>query len=121
MESEYIIFGENLKAIREAAGMTQLELALKVERTQKTISKIEKGRQRIYLGDVYMFAKALQVPAALLLTGQTTLDATEIDDFDKQVMKELHSLSTAESRQTLLDLVQDFCKFARAVQKDRPD
>jgi HTH-type transcriptional regulator, competence development regulator len=114
MDSEYSTFGKNLKAIREAAGISQLDLAMKVERTQKTVSKIEQGKQRIFLADVYKFAEALQVPVGLLLVGQPNEDKFQ-DDIDELIVAESHTLPTAESRQALLTIVRTFCASMRSV------
>lgn len=116
MDSEYITFGKNLKAIREAAGISQLDLALKVERTQKTISKIEQGKQRIFLADVYRIAEALQVPVTLLLVGQTNEDQFQ-DDIDELLIAESHTLPTTKMRQALLTIVRTFCATVRSTSR----
>lgn len=106
---DYIVFGENLRLIREAAGLTQDDLAEKARKSQKAISKIENGGQRIYLDDLFNFADALNVPTAKLLTGQMALD-----DFDELIIAEVHKLDTIEARQTLLKVIQTFCDFVRS-------
>jgi transcriptional regulator with XRE-family HTH domain len=106
---DYIFFGENLRLIREASGLTQDDLAEKVRKSQKAISKIENGGQRIYLDDLFNFADALNVSTAKLLTGQMALD-----DFDELIIAEVHKLDTVEARQALLKVIQVFCEFAQS-------
>ena len=103
----YKVFGDNLRLIREMSGLSQEDLAEKTRKTQKTISKIENGGQRIYLDDLFNFAAALKVPIARLLTGQM-----ELGDFDELIIAEVHKLDTIEARQGLLKVVQAFCEFA---------
>ena len=108
---DYIVFGKTLRLIREAAGLTQDDLAEKAGKTQKTISKIENGGQRIYLDDLFHFAEALKVPTATLLTGQM-----QLSDIDELIIAEVHKLDTIEARQGLLKVIQAFCEFAASSQ-----
>lgn len=58
---------EKMKALREAAGMTQEQLGDKVLVTDKMICQIEKGRKEPSLALLKSIAEVLCVPAAELL------------------------------------------------------
>ena len=47
--SEYAVLLELLRETRESAGLTQVELAKKIEQSQSFVSKIEIGERRLDL------------------------------------------------------------------------
>jgi len=70
MENNDIIavrFGERVRALRSAKGMTQSELAQAIGKHQSAITKIEAGTQQTTLEDIYMIAEALGVKVTVLL------------------------------------------------------
>lgn len=111
---DLVAFGANLRAIREQAGLTQEELAFRLGKTQKTLSKIETGAQRIFADDLLNFASVLQVPFSALLTGPIALD-----DFDALILAEIHRLPTLEARQAVLKLIRDFREYAETAAGQR--
>lgn len=54
---EYQNFTEKLKKARLEAGLTQVEVAKKLNRPQSYISKVEAGEQRIDVVELKKFAK----------------------------------------------------------------
>ena len=48
------VIGDDLRAMREAAGLTQVELAKKLKKSQAFVSGAEKGTSRV--GDRYVLA-----------------------------------------------------------------
>jgi predicted transcriptional regulator len=56
---EYAVFLQELKRARKATGVSQVELARRLETTQKWISKCEVGERRLDLIDVRQFCEAL--------------------------------------------------------------
>jgi len=62
---EYGVFLELLRAEREAAGLTQIDLAKKLKETQTYVSKCERGERRIDTIEARKFCIAigLQYPA----------------------------------------------------------
>lgn len=59
--------GKHIKTLREAAGLTQTELALRCDKDRQNINRLEKGRMNptaYYLSEV---AKELNVPLKKLL------------------------------------------------------
>ena len=58
---EYRIFCELLRATREAAGLTQVELAQRLKETQSALSKCERGERRLDLVQLKRFCTACRV------------------------------------------------------------
>lgn len=58
-ERPYVLFGEAVRAARLSREMTQQELANRLSVSRASIANIEVGRQRVLLGDLFDFAKAL--------------------------------------------------------------
>jgi transcriptional regulator with XRE-family HTH domain len=75
----YVAFGETLRRVREAKGLTQARLGELVSLDRSSISNIEAGRQRVALDTLFEFAHALAVDPHDLLP---TAGATTIEDRD---------------------------------------
>lgn len=58
-ERPYVLFGEAVRAARLSREMTQQELSDLLGVSRASIANIEVGRQRVLLGDLFAFAKAL--------------------------------------------------------------
>jgi len=61
---EYRLFLQQLRASREQAGITQIDLAERLEETQSFISKCERGERRLDIIEVRAFCRAIGVPLA---------------------------------------------------------
>jgi transcriptional regulator with XRE-family HTH domain len=59
--------GEKLRAAREAAGLTQEQLASRARCTQPTISALERGHYEPSLPVLRRLAQALGVPVSALI------------------------------------------------------
>lgn len=66
---EYVSLRRELVAAREAAGLTQVELAAKLSRTQSFISKYELGERRLDVVDFLLVCRSLGVDPGDLLNG----------------------------------------------------
>jgi len=66
-EPIYVRFGEAVRQLRGEIGMTQQELADAIGLGRPSITNIERGRQRILLGDLFVFAKILCIAPRRLL------------------------------------------------------
>lgn len=69
LEPPYKAVGERLKAAREGAGLTQQELAAKVELSQKQISVLEGGLQLPMAGKLPTIVRVVGGSVDWLLTG----------------------------------------------------
>jgi DNA-binding XRE family transcriptional regulator len=61
VELPYVLFGQAIADCRENIGMTQQELANRLEVSRTNIANVEAGRQRVLLADVLAYAAALKV------------------------------------------------------------
>ena len=66
-KSVQVAFGRKVRTLREAAGMSQAELAKLVGMVQTKLPAIEQGRRDIRLSTIERFARALNVPIKDLL------------------------------------------------------
>lgn len=69
-------FTAALRAAREAAGLTQVELAKKLRITQSYLSKVERGERRLDLMQLRQFCTALGVSLTDFVT-----------DFESRLMR----------------------------------
>ena len=60
-------FGENLRAVRVKAGMTQAQLADRVGLTQQYVSLVEVGRQNLTLSTMAMLARIFGQDVVIML------------------------------------------------------
>ena len=58
----YKKIGQRIRKVRQSKGLSQLDLALSLGKTQAYISKIEKGERRIPLELLIELSKVLEVP-----------------------------------------------------------
>lgn len=56
----YRIFGSRLRELRDEKGVTQEQLAKRVDLSRTSITNIEKGRQRVMLHQLVELAEALE-------------------------------------------------------------
>jgi transcriptional regulator with XRE-family HTH domain len=64
-----VVVGRNIKAAREAAGLTQEQLADRAGMHTMEISRYERGVRDLRLTTAVRIARGLEVPAAELLKG----------------------------------------------------
>lgn len=67
MEYFYENLGRRIREAREAAGLTQEELALRVDLSRASIANVERGNQRVALHKFVELAQALGVEPMRLL------------------------------------------------------
>lgn len=86
MELDYITLGKNIKKHRTLAGMTQEQLAVLVDRTDRHIGQIEKGKNTPSLAVTVAIANALNVGIDQLVYG-------DLDNRTDYFIQELVSLT----------------------------
>lgn len=92
--------GERIRQAREALGLSQDDLATRVNRDQRSVSEYENGKRRIYAHDLPTFAQALQVPI-----GYFFQEVVSSDDVDVMLLEALHQFQE-EDRKTLLNMIR---------------
>ena len=68
--------GQNIKAAREAAGISQTELAKRIDTTRQQIGKYETDKQDMTLNRLFQIASALGVEPDIL----TNINIKQRDD-----------------------------------------
>lgn len=64
------LLGANLRRLRRAQGMTQVQLAVAIGRSIDLISRMERGEAAPSFGTLEMLCHALNIPAAALFGGE---------------------------------------------------
>lgn len=92
--NEVTTIAGRLREAREAAGLSQGQVAKKLELHRPTISEIEAGRRKVSSSEVDQFAKIYGVTVQWLVNG-----ATEADPSDTSLLiaaRELSRMSAAD-------------------------
>ena len=93
------MLNENIRAIRRAKGLSQEELAIKLNVVRQTVSKWEQGRSVPDSDMLIALSEALETPVSTLL-GETVVEATA-DDWGAIAEKlEIINLQLARGRET---------------------
>jgi len=69
MEEFYRLFGERVREAREALGISQHQLSVRVGVSRASVANIERGAQRVALHQWLEFAAALNVDPSSLVPG----------------------------------------------------
>jgi transcriptional regulator with XRE-family HTH domain len=96
----YIAIGRRVKEARQHAGLTQTELASRLELTRSSVANIEAGRQRVTIHWLIQIAEELDVPVTRLLVTRSEVPG---DTVEGRVSAELHGQPSS---------TQDFVKLA---------
>jgi len=63
-----LTLGEKIKILRERKQLPQKALAKLVGKSRKTVSRVEANSQELKYSDIFIWAKALDVSVALLMS-----------------------------------------------------
>ncbi len=108
-EDVYAELGGVIKAAREAAGLTQDELAKLINLSRASIANIETGRQKVFLHQLYMLAHHLDVPVIDLLPKQSSFGSCLPSDLsdEQKFWAESVLASFAGPEQTMQSALND--------------
>ena len=98
------MLSENMKAIRKSKGLSQQELAVKLNVVRQTISKWEQGLSVPDSDMLLSISEALETPVSILL-GETVVEP-EVDDL-KAISKKLEiiNLQLAQRKTTRMKIL----------------
>jgi transcriptional regulator with XRE-family HTH domain len=68
----YRVFLRLLRNTRESAGITQKQLASRLNETQSFVSKCERGERRLDVIELFMFCAVMDVDALVLVAAIST-------------------------------------------------
>ena len=69
MEIDYSILGERIRRERRKQGLTQEDLAYKIDMSSVFLSRVERGTSRINLNRLAQISTVLDIPLETLITG----------------------------------------------------
>jgi transcriptional regulator with XRE-family HTH domain len=96
----YQAFGQRIKRLRDADGLSQDALARRVGLRRTSITNIEAGKQHVALHQVYLLAGALDVPPRELLP--------ELDGSTKEeLLREVQAMAGASGQDFLRRLLSE--------------
>ena len=97
IEGGIIMLNENIKALRKAKGLSQEELAIKLNVVRQTVSKWEKGLSVPDAGMVIRIAEVFDTTVNVLLGEE--IPVSEEPDFTKTLAAKLEVLNEQYSKQ----------------------
>jgi transcriptional regulator with XRE-family HTH domain len=100
------IFGSRIREARERLGISQEELAERLNKKQRAISEYENGNRRMFVTDLPDLAQVLGVPVSYFFDGEITKD-----QLDEVILSEFRRLSTPDAKQLIVGIVRQFCDF----------
>lgn len=71
-------FGARIKELRETAGLTQSDLALRLGASQSSLSRLEDGTRSITAQQLVQISDALAVPLSRLVAGDGGAETTQL-------------------------------------------
>lgn len=89
----YKTIGQNIRAARKEAGLTQEQMAERLKMSQLHFGRLERGERPASLEQIAQIAQALHVPLASLLSGCVALE-----DFSEKPDASAQSLGKAVTR-----------------------
>ena len=89
--------GEKIRAVREAKGLSQKEVALTLVMNPSQYSKIENGKVDPQFSTIEKIANALGVDIADIFNSNKVI--TDIDSFDKTLVEKIQLIEQLEENQ----------------------
>ena len=105
----YKDIGKKIQKAREAAALSQEELACRLGYTQAALSNYELGKRRLYLANIEQIARELNKPLSYFLEDSpVTAKAEQGEPQDETIAEIIQLLSElpAEERQYLLEYIK---------------
>lgn len=109
MKYNALLVGTRIRAYRKQLGLTQEELAERVDISPPYLGQIENGRRGVNLSNLIALANALNVTLDDLTTDLTARQSSELGSAEVQWLALLDKRSPQE-RQLLLNLVRGMCE-----------
>ena len=106
--------GARLRAIRAAQGMTQHELAEKLDTIQSHVSDMERGIRKPTIQQLLNLSRALRVPVDDILAIDRTAPAPNGSVHDRGLLKRIEKIQklSRRDRQLLLGTIDRFLRGA---------
>jgi transcriptional regulator with XRE-family HTH domain len=109
------LIGKTLRTLRREAGLSQRDLAKKLNLSHQQIQKYERGNNALPLQRVKSFASALGVAPAILVFPEVDWavvgSTAGLSPDQTELLRLYDSLPDGESRKRLLDLLRSMGEF----------
>lgn len=102
--------GEQLRYLRNLRGMSQEQLASRVDLTFQQLQKYERGANRISASVLYEFSNILEVPVAAFFEGLKTPETNPLPALQKEHCNLIRLYDAAPKR-----VRKDFLKLLEAI------
>ena len=102
MAVDYTIIGERLKKARKEKGMTQEELAEKLDISIAFLSRVERGNSKINLKRLTQVCEILGIPEGEILTGVSNKSQNYLDAEFAELLKNC----SAEKQKLIYDIAK---------------
>ena len=114
----YKTIGQNIRAARKAAGLTQEQIAEQLRMSQLHFGRLERGERPASLEQIALIAQTLRVPLASLLNGCVVEEdfASEPDDSAQALGKSVARLASGCSARTCR-LMHTLCQAVASSEK----
>ena len=80
MDIDYSILGERIRNERKKQGLTQEDLAFKIDMSSVYLSRVERGTTKINLNRLAQISTVLDIPLETLITGTCFKSEKYLDD-----------------------------------------
>ena len=119
----YKTIGQNIRAARKAAGLTQEQIAEQLRMSQLHFGRLERGERPASLEQIALIAQTLRVPLASLLNGCVMEEDFSIHPDDSaqalgQSVAELASGCSARARRLMYTLCQAVASSEKLQSKE---
>lgn len=113
---DYMVFGRELKKLRQQKHLTQEQLAERADLSVPYISHLERGSKKPSLAVLVRLSESLEVTADQLLSGNQVMDKTA---YYLEVQELLEDCTTCE-RAVLTDIISTAKRSIRTHGMSRP-
>ena len=95
-EAVYSLLGKRVSEIRNQKDLSQENLAEWTGLTRASVANIEKGRQRIFVHQLFRFAQALNVEVTELLPTESEVMDASVPAAERQYLDRLKASSSSQ-------------------------
>lgn len=117
--AEYV--REHIKRAREERQMSQEELGKAIDKTNVTISDIERGRVGVSAVDLALISKALDKPLSYFVPNSVRIQvyANELRTYEQELMAEYRRVEYYELQKAIIEHVRKIADFTKKSEAGR--
>ena len=104
--------GENIKRLREQRGMSQAELARRINKTRAAVSQYESDETKPRMGVVEEMARVFRVPKSAIIESNVHYTMVNLMSDDERELVELYRALPPRGQQALIAGLRDYTESA---------